>query len=99
MILMTEDAKLKYLIRMIRMDKIYLVGNNNTGDVKAHTTEELDALAKVILSDLNMTDDNAPISGEPHSYDYFFNERIINMVDYITLVGYYKDSQSELIQF
>ena len=99
MILMTEDAKLKYLIRMIKMSKIYLVGNQLTGDVKKHTTEELDALAKVILSDLNMTGDNAPLTGEPHSYDYFFNERIITLVDHLTLVGYYMPKENKFVQF
>ena len=84
---------------MIKVSKIYLVGNQITGDVKKHTTEELDALAKVILSDLNMTDDSAPISGEPHSYDYFFNEFIITRIDHLTLVGYLVENETKLIQF
>ena len=96
MTLMVEVAKLKYQLRMIKMDKIYLVGNNVTGDVKAHTTEELDALARVIVSDMNMSADSAPLTGEPHSYDYFFNER---GPDYIVLVGYYMPNENKLIQF
>lgn len=96
MTLMVEDAKLKYKLRMIKMDKIYLVRNNDSEDIKAHTVEELDSLAKVLVSDMNMSADSAPITAEPHSYDYFFNER---GPDYITLIGYYMPKENKLIKF
>ena len=89
---------------------IYLVGSNVTGEVKEHTESELDSLAKAILSDLNMPESIAPNTGEPHSYDYFFNERIITLRDDLTLIGYQVEDistfdgcefsvRSELVQF